>query len=69
MDYSIKELRDRNGFSERELATKLGVDEGEVRAWEAGTVTPSHDQLTKLSEIFSVAPAEIQTGSPAATRS
>jgi len=50
----IKQLRIERGFSQVELAQKLGVSKQSVSNWENDNIQPSIDMLLKLSHIFSV---------------
>ena len=50
----IRELRLAAGFSQVELAEKLGVSKQSVSNWENDNIQPSIDMLVKLSKIFNV---------------
>ena len=50
----IKRLRLKNGFSQTQLAMKLGVTQGAVSQWESGKTRPDPDQLVQLARLFSV---------------
>lgn len=47
-------LRDKNGWSQEELAAKLNVSRQSVSKWEVGTSIPDLDKIMLLSEIFGV---------------
>jgi len=63
---TIRELRERAGLSQMQLAVKVGVSLGAVRLWEAGKAEPKGRNLLKLAEVLGVHPAEIEFGQQAA---
>lgn len=50
----IMNLRKRNGWSQEELAEKLGVSRQSISKYEGAQSVPDLDKLLKLSEIFGV---------------
>lgn len=50
----VKELRERAGMQQKELAIMAGVSRPTVSEWEHGKKDPSGDRLRKLSQIFGV---------------
>ncbi|MBO4533477.1 MAG: helix-turn-helix transcriptional regulator [Treponema sp.] len=50
----IKQLRIERGFSQVDLAAKLGVSKQSVSNWENDNIQPSIEMLLKLSHAFSV---------------
>ncbi|MBO5278125.1 MAG: helix-turn-helix transcriptional regulator [Lachnospiraceae bacterium] len=50
----IKFLRERNAYTQTELAKKLGITRSSVNAWEMGISVPSTQYIVELSTIFSV---------------
>ena len=50
----LKELRQRDSLSQVELASKLGLRQSAISAWEIGRNSPNFDQLKELSAIFDV---------------
>ena len=50
----IKEVRERNGLTQAELAKKLGLTRSGVNAWEMGISIPSAQYLIGLSKLFKV---------------
>lgn len=58
----IQELRKKNGFSQEDLAEKLGVSRQAVSKWESSSSTPDIDKILQLSKIFSVSVSELITG-------
>lgn len=51
---TIKELRSEQGWTQLELAIRLGVTPPTVYAWESGRSVPKVEQLRKLAEAFGV---------------
>ncbi len=50
----IKKEREKNGFSQAELARRLGVGQSTVAMWESGKNNPEYGTLLKLADIFGV---------------
>lgn len=50
----IIELRKKNGWSQEELADKLGVSRQSVSKWESAQAVPDMNRIIKMSEIFGV---------------
>ena len=50
----IKELRDRAGYSQAQLAKKLDVTRSSVNAWEMGLSTPTTQYIVALAKLFHV---------------
>jgi transcriptional regulator with XRE-family HTH domain len=50
----IRNLRKEAGWSQAELAEKIGVDPGRVSRYEAGRITPSAEALVRLAEVLNV---------------
>jgi transcriptional regulator with XRE-family HTH domain len=50
----IRELRIASGFSQVELAEKLGVSKQSVSNWENDNIQPSIEMLVKISRTFNV---------------
>ena len=50
----IKDLRKKNGFTQEELADRLGVTYQAVSKWENGTGMPDISQVVPLASIFKV---------------
>ena len=53
---AVKELRERAGMQQKELAILVGVARPTVSEWEHQKKDPSGDRLKKLSEVFGVDP-------------
>lgn len=68
----IIENRKKNGWSQEELANKLGVSRQSVSKWESAQAVPDMKKILQLSELFGVSTDylmkdEIDTASPAET--
>lgn len=50
----IIELRKKNGWSQEELAEKLGVSRQSISKWEGAQSIPDMNRIVKLSEVFGV---------------
>lgn len=48
----VKDLREKQGISQRELSRQLGLSLMMVRDWENGTKLPSIQTLQKFAEYF-----------------
>lgn len=58
----IKQLREENGYSQRELSEKLHVSRQTVSKWEVGKSSCSAIDIKILSDLFGVSPNEIING-------
>jgi len=54
ISHRIKELRERNHFSQAEIAKILGITRSSVNAWELGISVPSTKYVIELAHLFSV---------------
>lgn len=50
----IKELREKAGYSQSQLAKKLDVSRSAVNAWEMGLSTPTTQYVAELARLFHV---------------
>lgn len=50
----IKILREQCGFTQTDLAKRLGITRSSVNAWELGISVPSTQYIVELSQIFKV---------------
>ncbi len=57
---TITDLRKERGWSHRDLAAKLGVNEGQVFRWEHEKNRPREPQLRQMAELFSVSIDDIK---------
>ena len=58
----IMELRKKNGWSQEELAEKMGVARRTVSRWETGANMPDMDILIDISDFYGVDLREILDG-------
>ena len=59
MAEKITMLRKRSGWSQEELAEKLGVSRQAVSKWENGSSDPSTTNLIALANLFDITPEEM----------
>lgn len=52
--YRIRELRNKSGLTQKELAEKLYKSESAIRMWELGKSEPDLQSVNALAEIFNV---------------
>ena len=50
----VKELRERSGLQQKELAIEIGVAQPTISEWEHGKKDPTGDRLKKVAEFFGV---------------
>jgi len=50
----IKELREKAGYSQSELARRLCVTRSSVNAWEMGTSVPTTQYVAEMCRLFKV---------------
>ena len=50
----IRQLREKNGMTQSELAKKLDVTRSSVNAWESGLSTPTTQYVVALTRLFHV---------------
>ena len=60
--FRIRELRKKNGFTQKELADMLYKSESTVRMWELGKSEPDNQTIRQLAEIFNVSSSYIIGG-------
>lgn len=51
---TLKALRLKNGLTQEQLASKLGLTKSVISAYETGLRMPSYDILINIAKIFSV---------------
>jgi len=54
MSKTLAELRREKGFTQRELAEKLGLNASTIAMYETGDRTPYLDTAIKIAQLFSV---------------
>ena len=50
----IRELRERAGYSQAQLAKKLDVTRSSVNAWEMGLSSPTTQYIVAMSKLFHI---------------
>ena len=50
----VKELRKEHGWSQGELAERVGADPAQISRYENGRITPSADAVIRLAEVFDI---------------
>lgn len=50
----VRDLRKEHGWSQGELADKVGADPAQISRYENGRITPSADAVVRLAEVFDV---------------
>lgn len=50
----LSKLREEKGWSQYELATRLGIQRPRYNAWEQGKAQPRAEMLNKIAELFDV---------------
>ena len=58
----LQELRKEHGFTQEQLAEKIGVARRTVSCWETGSNMPDMDILIELSDLYSVDLREVLSG-------
>ena len=56
----IRELRQARGWTQAELARRMGITRNGINSWEQGLSTPSPGSLVELSRILSVTNSAIK---------
>jgi len=56
MEFSerLKKLRKQAGFTQVEVASKLGISQQAYASWERGAKKPTQDNLVKIAQILNV---------------
>ena len=55
----IRKYREMSGFSQKELAQKIGVSNSRVSNWEQGINRPDADILADICKALNVSPSEL----------
>ena len=61
---SIRDLRQSRGWTQFELALKVGVQPQTIYLWESGRRIPQVPQLRRLGALFAICSDEIDLGPP-----
>lgn len=59
---TIKELREKNGLTQFELAKKLNVSDKAISKWETGKGFPDITLLEPIAKVFNISVAELLSG-------
>ena len=49
---TLKQLRERTGMTQKELAKSLGVDQSAVSLWEKGKTSPRADVAIRITQLL-----------------
>ena len=55
----LKNIREKKGISQTQLAAALGVSQGTVSAWETGRWEPSIGMIRRITQILGVTVDEL----------
>ena len=55
----LYELRKKNGYSQEELASKLGVSRQAISKWERAEASPDTDNLVELAKLYKISLDEL----------
>ena len=61
---TIKTMREERGWTQQQLADKLGVTRSAVTQWETGWSQPKMDSIKKLADVFGTTIASITDAQP-----
>ena len=64
----IKELREKNGLTQLQLAEKLGVSDKTVSKWETAKGYPDITLLEPIAEVFKISVSELLSGTAVCNR-
>ena len=59
---TIRQLRQERGWSQMELALRLGLSQGTISDWERGLAVPRPKMQVRLAELFGVSVERIALG-------
>ena len=59
MSIGIKEYRELNKMTQKDIAEILGVEPATISKYEAGTIEPSIESLKRLAETFNITVDEL----------
>lgn len=65
---TIRRLRRRHGWSQVQLAQKMGIHSGLVASWETGRSLPKPSNLNRLAEVLGVTAQQIEELEPSETQ-
>ena len=56
---NLKEIRERSGYTQRQVADRLGVTPAAISKWERNTNEPNMGQITKMCDMFRCSIADL----------
>ncbi len=59
---TIRQLRQERGWTQAELAERLGVSRDSISAWERGLTSPRFRTVLRLAQLFRVSITDIAFG-------
>ena len=59
---TLRQLRQARGWTQEQLARRLGVEQGAVSKWERGQAVPHPRTHTRLADVFGLGVGEIRFG-------
>ena len=59
---TLRQLRQARGWSQEQLARRLGMEQGAVSKWERGVAVPHPRTRQRLADVFGVELGEIAFG-------
>ena len=61
---NIKKLRERSGYTQKQLASLVGTDDTSISKYETGEICPSIKTLFRMAELFRVTPEQLMGVKP-----
>lgn len=55
----LLDLRKSRGYSQAQVAMKLGISQGAISQWEHGTTVPAAEQLLSLADMYGISVDEL----------
>lgn len=55
----FRSFRKENGYTQKEIATKLGIAQSNVSDWENDVSRPEYENLIKLASVYGVTVGEL----------
>lgn len=56
---NFRSFRKENGYTQKEIAEKLGIAQSNVSDWENDVSRPEYENLTKLASVYGVTVGEL----------
>ncbi len=64
---NLRQLREERGWTQLDLALRLGVAQNTISKWESGQVVPSEANRYRLMVLFTSTPPTHSLGAPCGT--